>query len=201
MDRYEEQSGVTRRGILSQFTAFALTLIGAGAQGQQVKTPLKAVKWDDKMELAVDFEIVQPDEFRYHRPYVAVWLEDKDGKSIRTLSLWVQNSRRGPRWIPDLRRWYRGEQDAMAAGGADLVATVSSATRMPGKYSVTWDGKDDKGKPVMQGSYTFNLEMAREHGPYQVMQKAIIIGPKPFKAEVVGNTEIKGATVEYRKRK
>ena len=170
----------------------------AGTAGQKAGA---ISKWDPKMEMAVDFEINQPDGFRYHWPYMAVWLEDKDGKSVRTLSLWVQTSRRGPRWIPDLRRWYRDAQAAQEAGGPDLVATVSSATRMPGKYSLVWDGKDDKGSPVLQGAYTFNLETAREHGPYQLMQKAITIGPKPFKEDVVGNAEVKGATLEYRKRK
>jgi len=193
---HEKQDTVTRRGLLARFSAFALTVMSAGAQGQQ---SAKVLKWDPRMELAIDFEINQPNDFRYHRPYVAAWLEDKDGKSVRTLSLWVQKERRGPRWIPDLRRWYRGAQANMAAGGADLVATISSATRMPGKYSLVWDGKDDKGNLVVQGTYMFNLETAREHGPYGVTQKEVVIGPKPFKAEVAGNAEVKGATVEYRK--
>ena len=200
MENHEEQDTVTRRSVLAQWVAFALALVSGEAHGQ-AKNSAKVAKWDSKMELAVDFEINQPNDFRYHWPYVAVWLEDKDGREVRTLSLWVQTSRRGPRWIPDLRRWFRDAQAAQAAGGADLVATVSSATRMPGKYSLLWDGKDDRGNPVVQGTYTFNLETAREHGPYQLMQKEIIIGAKPFKAEVAGNTEIKGATLEYRKRK
>ena len=54
---------------------------------------------------AVDFEINQPDGFRYRPPYVAVWLEDKDGKPVRTLSLWVE---------PDARL-------AMDAGTAPVV--------------------------------------------------------------------------------
>lgn len=201
MEIHNEQETVTRRGILAQWAAFALTLVGSGAQAQQAKKPAKVTKWDPKMEMAADFEINQPDDFRYHRPYVAVWLEDKEGNEVRTLSLWVQTSRRGPRWIPDLRRWYRDAQAAQAAGGPDLVATVSGATRMPGKYSLLWDGKDDKGNPVLQGTYTFNLETAREHGPYQLMQKEITVGTTPFKTDVAGNTEIKGAMLEYRKRK
>ena len=31
------------------------------------------------------------------------------------------------------------------------------ATRSPGKYSVAWDGKDDAGKALPQGTYTVNL--------------------------------------------
>jgi hypothetical protein len=185
---------------LQRFGGLGLVLLGGvGARAaRQAKTTGKA--WEPNMEVAVNFEIAAPEEFRYHRPYMAVWLEDANGAEVRTLSLWVETSGRGPRWIPNLRRWYRDAEDAQDAGGPDLVATVSSATRMPGKYTLTWDGKDDKGKMVPQGTYTLNLESAREHGPYCLVQKEISVGPKPFKVEVEGSTDIKGATVEYRKR-
>ena len=47
---------------------------------------------------------------RYQRPYVAVWVEDKDGHPVRTLTLWVTATKHGSQWIPDLKRWYRGDQ-------------------------------------------------------------------------------------------
>jgi hypothetical protein len=153
------------------------------------------------MEVAVEFEIIQGSEFRWRRPYVAVWVEDRSGKYIRTLSLWVQTSRKGPRWIPDLRKWYRFAQDQLQAGGPDLVATVSSATRTAGKYTLVWNGRDDKDKPVEQGVYNICIEAAREHGTYQLMRKEINCGGKEAKAEIEGNVEIRGAVLEYRKRR
>ena len=82
MDKNENkpQESLTRRGLLGQLAAFALALFGgAQAARAQGKKP-----WDSRMELAVDFEISQPDGGRYHRPYVAVWLEDATGKEVRT---------------------------------------------------------------------------------------------------------------------
>ena len=203
MGRYEEQGRVSRRDVIARLGAFALTLMGAGAHGAAAKRPAKAAgpaRWDDRMEMAVDFEINPPDGFRYRPPYVAVWLEDQAGSPVRTLSLWVENSGRGSRWIPDLRRWYREGLAVWQGGGPDLIKTVSSATRMPGRYSLVWNGRDDRGRPVPQGTYIVNLETAREHGPYTLAQKTVTIGSKPFTTQVVGNEEIKGATIEYRKR-
>ena len=47
--------------------------------------------WNKDYELVVNFEINRPDAEtgRYRRPYVAIWAEDKDGTSVRTMSLWV----------------------------------------------------------------------------------------------------------------
>jgi hypothetical protein len=202
MKQPQEQGLITRRDVLTRIAAFALALTSGQALGQPAK-PAKSVKpakWDDRMEMGFDFEINQPDGFRYRAPYVAAWLEDKDGNAIRTLSLWVEYPR-GSRWISELRRWYRDGQAVYASGGPDLIVTASSATRMPGRYSLVWNGRDDRGRPVTQGTYIVNLETAREHGPYSLMQKTVEIGAKPFTTPVAGNEEIKGATIEYRKRK
>ena len=197
MTRFEEQGALTRRDVLARLAAFALTLVGVRARGQAAKPS----RWDDRMEMGIDFEINPPDGFRYRPPYVAVWLEDQNGSPVRTLSLWVENSGRGSRWIPDLRRWYRDGLAIWKGGGPDLIKTVSSATRMPGRYSLLWNGRDDRGRPVPQGTYTLNLETAREHGPYTLAQKTVTVGARPFTAAVPGNEELKGATIEYRKRK
>ncbi|RYG68002.1 DUF2271 domain-containing protein, partial [bacterium] len=119
---------------------------------------------------------------------------------VRTLSLWVQTDRRGPKWIPDLRRWWRDAQTPVQAQGGDLVATVSSATRNPGKYTVVWDGKTDKGAPVDQGEYTVFIEAAREHGTYQLVTQAVKIGNRPFRAKYAGNIELAEGLIEFRKR-
>jgi hypothetical protein len=158
-------------------------------------------KWDDRFELAVDFEIAPQEGYRYHRPYVAVWVEDPSGRRVRTLSLWVNTTGRGPRYIRELRRWFSGEREQEDAGGPDLVATMSSATRLPGQYTVTWNGRDDRGNVVDQGDYRVVIEAAREHGSYQLMQQDVTVGAKPMAADLSGNQEIARARVEYRRRK
>ena len=152
------------------------------------------------LELAVGFQIFRVEGGRYQRPYVAAWVEDKDGFPVRTLLLWLLQSEKGQRWIPDLRRWHRGDQIRRLAEDKDLVATVSGATRNPGKYSVVWDGKDDQGAAVKPGTYTFYLESAREHGAYQLMKHEFTVGGKPFTTSLKDAEELKGVTLEYRRR-
>jgi hypothetical protein len=42
-----------------------------------------------------------PQAGEYHNPYVAVWIEDSAGESVRMLVLW----REGSKWLKDIRRW------------------------------------------------------------------------------------------------
>ena len=148
------------------------------------------------------FEISGPagNARRYRRPYVAVWVEDKDGLTARTLALWLMTRQPGPRWHPDLKRWYRDDKVRRLADDTDLIDTISRPTRPPGKYTVTWDGKDDHGKPLGPGTYTVCIEAAREHGTYQSIRKQVILSDQPFTEELKGNVEIRSASVEYRRK-
>ncbi|HEX7977189.1 MAG TPA: DUF2271 domain-containing protein [Gemmatimonadaceae bacterium] len=190
-----------RRGMIARLAGVALSVTGLDAVGRFTRATMAAPKWDDRFELAVDFEIASQEGFRYHRPYVAVWVEDPAGKRVRTLSLWVNTNGRGPRYIRELRRWIVGEREQEDAGGPDLVASMSGATRPPGQYSVVWNGRDDRGTPVEQGPYRIVIEAAREHGSYQLMQQDLTLGAKPVAADLSGNEEIGRARVEYRRRK
>ena len=176
-----------------------------GVEPVAADAPAKAApagpnSWPDNFELVANFELNQPASGRFARPYVALWVEDKDGFPVRTLLLWLMQGRGGQRWLPDLRRWYKSDQMRGVVDSADLASTVSSATRQPGKYSAVWDGSDDHKKPVKPGTYTVYLEAVREHGTYQLMKKEITIGTQPFREELPGNVEVKAASLEYRRR-
>ena len=194
---------VSRRSALGRLAGAVLSFGGLTAFRRFTPDAPRAVgpKWDDRFELAVDLEIAPQQGYRYHRPYVAVWVEDAGGKPVRTLSAWVNTSGRGPRYIRELRRWFTMERDQEDAGGPDLIATVSSATRLPGQYTVTWNGRDDRGNVVEQGTYRVIIEAAREHGSYQLMQQELTLAAKPVAADLPGNEEIGRARVEYRRRK
>lgn len=191
----QETSALSRRTLLARMATLALSAVAfpALAQGK--------TSWNREYELAVDFEISQPSGERYRRPYVAVWIEDAAGNPVRTLSLWVQTRKPGPRWIPDLKRWYRNEKQRKRADGGDLIETISVATRPAGKYSLVWNGRDDDGKLVPQGNYVVNIEAAREHGTYGFLREDLSIGARPFEKSLGSNVEIKGASVEYRKKR
>lgn len=171
-------------------------VLWADEAAPKASAPAAASPW----ELRVDFEIRRAEGGRYQRPYVAAWIEDKDGFPVRTLLLWILKSEKGQRWIPDLKRWHHGDQVRRLAEDKDLTTTISGATRNPGRYSVVWDGRDDHGAILPAGGYTFYLEAAREHGTYQLMKHPFVVGGDPFQAELKGNEEIQGATLEYRRR-
>lgn len=203
MHDIREQEQLDRRGALARLAGIALSMTGLTAFRRFAPDAGRgaAPKWDDRFELAVDLEIAPQQGYRYHRPYVAVWVEDAGGRPVRTLSVWVNTSGRGPRYIRELRRWFSMERDQEDAGGPDLIATVSSATRLPGQYTVTWNGRDDRGAVVDQGTYRVIIEAAREHGSYQLMQQELTLAAKPVAADLPGNEEIGRARVEYRRRK
>lgn len=189
---YEQR--VSRRRFLSGLAGLGFGLVGLRGLASA------AAKFDSRFELMVEVEINSIMERRVHRPYVAVWIEDAKGNAVRTLALWVQNSGRGPRWIPDLRRWFGEEEARKQAKGGDLVQSISSATRNAGKYQLVFNGKDDAGQTISQGDYYLCIEAAREHGTYQLIREKLSFGTKLYKKDIEGNIEIKGAKVEFRKR-
>ena len=42
-------------------------------------------------DLSVNVEIPRINAAEYHRPYVAVWVEDADGKAAADLAVWYQD--------------------------------------------------------------------------------------------------------------
>lgn len=147
------------------------------------------------LEVGIQFTLARIADPRYRRPYVAVWVEDKDRFPIRTLALWTEK----PRWLPDLKAWYRADRLRSLAEGTDLTASITSATRPPGKYTLKWDGKDQAGKPVKPGRYTIAIEASREHGTYQILRQEIDLSGAPQQFTLPGNLEIESATLDFHK--
>ena len=146
-------------------------------------------------ELAIQFTLARIGDARYRRPYVAVWIEDKDKFPVRTLAVWTEK----PRWLPDLKAWYRGDRLRALAEGSEIIASVSSATRPPGKYSLKWDLKDGAGKPVKPGRYAICIEAAREHGTYQIIRQEMDFSGAARQVTLPGSVEIESASLDYHK--
>ncbi len=96
--------------------------------------------WNPAFELSLELNLPRIQDARYRRPYVAVWIEDADHFPVRTLALWTQN----PRWLPELKQWYRDDQVRHLAEGTDISRTISAATRPPGKYTLKWAARTTK---------------------------------------------------------
>jgi hypothetical protein len=146
-------------------------------------------------EMVVNIEIAQQKEGFAKRPYVAVWVEDENHAAVRTLTVWHATDR----YMPELRSWYlkyRGQYTS----DKNFSTSITSATRSAGKYSVKWDGKDDKGEVVKPGKYTIKIEASREHGTYQLMRQEFDWNETPKQISLTPNVEIAAASLELKKK-
>lgn len=130
------------------------------------------------------------------RPFLAVWIEDKDNFPLRTVALWFH----GNRWLPDLRAWSHAHQLRAKAEGTQIADTISSATRSPGKYTVKWDGKDAAGQLVSRGKYTVIIEIAREHGTHQLIKQEVDFSGEAAHVDLPSNVELASASLDYRRK-
>ena len=151
-------------------------------------------QWDAKHELAITFEFNKI-EGNNHRPFAAIWVENEKKESVRNLALWYNKTK----WIPDLKNWYRINGSSFKAN-KDNFASVTGATRNPGKYTIKWDGKDDKGEYVPQGKYTILIETSKEHGTDEIIRQQIDFKKTAIKVINSGNVEISNLTFDFYKK-
>ncbi len=149
--------------------------------------------WKTDYEVAINLELMRF-EGRSRRPFVAVWVEDSKQQTVRTVALWFNK----PRWLPDLKEWFHKNKDTYINGSTD-VYSISSATRAAGAYTLKWDGKNEKGEYVKQDNYTIYIEVAREHGTYQLIKQEVSCKNKAVQFTLPSNTEVNSASIEYRK--
>jgi len=166
----------------------------ATAKTNAAEGAIPVATWDSNYELWVSLEIAAVGGGRGKKPFVAVWIEDKDGFPLRTLALWYH----GARWLPDLRAWSHADHLRSMAEGTQIVESVASATRGPGKYTLRWDGKDGGGQAVKPGTYTVAIEVAREHGSHQIIRQDVAFAGQPQHFDLPANLEVKSAALDYR---
>ena len=150
--------------------------------------------WDPKFELSINFEF-NAIAGNNHRPFTAIWVEDANKVAVRNLALWYNK----PKWIPDLRNWYRINGTTFVADKTNY-ASVTGATRSPGKYTIKWDGKNDKGEYVPQGKYTIIIETSKEHGTDEILRQEMELKKAAKKAAATGNVEISNVTFDFHKK-
>lgn len=177
-------------------TDAAVAGVHAAVAATSQPTSAQAPVWDPAFELAVNLEIAAVGGGRAKRPFLAVWIEDKDGFPLRTLALWYH----GERWLPDLKAWYHADSVRSMAEGTQIAASVSSATRAPGKYTVKWDGKDSAGKAVPRGIYTVAIEVAREHGTHQLIRQELDFSGPGERKDLPANIELASASLDFHRK-
>ena len=119
------------------------------------------------LELSV--EIPKLSVAEYHRPYVAVWIEDASGKVAANLSVWYDvdlKDNEGEKWLKDIRQWWRrtGRTLDMPVDG------VSSPTKPPGKNTVKFDTAKGPIANLAPGEYKIVVEASREVGGKEMVE-------------------------------
>jgi thiamine biosynthesis lipoprotein ApbE len=151
--------------------------------------------WDPSYELTINLELNQIEGMRVHRPYVAIWVVDKKKKPVRNITLWYNKTK----YLDDMPAWYEAYY-AEFNNTSSNVSSTTSATRPAGKYTIKWDGKDDKGELVKNGTYTIMIEVAREHGTHQLMQQEFDFTKKVQPVTLAGNVEVASVSLNYGKK-
>ena len=81
-----------------------LRRLKAEQERRRLRPPAARARGADEYELAIDFEINRPDAEggRYRRPFVAIWVEDKDGIVVRNVALGLDGGPGPWEWMKDL---------------------------------------------------------------------------------------------------
>ena len=121
-------------------------------------------------DLTVNVEIPRINAAEYHRPYVAIWVEDAGQKSVANLAVWYQQTDgkegHGTKWLPDLRQWWR-------KSGRNLkvpVDGITAPTRPIGKHTLKLDQKHPALARLPAGNYTLVVEATREVGGRELLK-------------------------------
>jgi thiamine biosynthesis lipoprotein len=140
--------------------------------------------WPRDFQATIKFELTQYGK----RPYVAAWVQDGEGKVVRTLAFWG----RQPKYERELSYWWQATGDDHSA-----IQSLSRATRPPGAYSLAWDGKDDQGNPLPKGTYTVFLEINREHGRHVKESVKLVCDDAARTVKINDTSESAASAVEY----
>ena len=114
-------------------------------------------------DLNVKVQIPRIDVAEYHRPYVALWIENPDQSLAAHLAVWYQTDPKkedGTQWLKDLRQWWR-------RGGRELtmpVDGVTGATRPVGEHQLSFKGGSKALASLAPGKYSLVVEAVREVG-------------------------------------
>ncbi|MEG0556152.1 MAG: DUF2271 domain-containing protein [Comamonas sp.] len=139
-------------------------------------------------DLSVTVTVPQLQVAEYHKPYVAVWLENADGGVAANLSVWYDAKMRnaeGTKWLKDMRQWWRrtGRELTMPVDG------VTQATKPAGAHALSFAEGKNPLPPLAPGHYPRLVEAAREVGGRELGSS-----PVEWPAKAATNLSAKGST-------
>lgn len=149
-------------------------------------------------DLNVTVELPKLNVAEYHKPYVAIWIENPaDSSAAGTLAVWYDAKNRednGAKWLKDMRQWWRkaGREMSFPADG------VSGATRAPGPQKLVFSGAKGALKSLKPGQYNLVVEAAREVGGHEAVRVPFVWGKPGKPASAKGSAELGAVTVSVK---
>jgi thiamine biosynthesis lipoprotein ApbE len=153
-----------------------------------------AAAWPQGYQLTIPLTLTSGAQSRNRRgsgkrPYVAVWVEDPNGKLVRVLAFWASKDN----YYPDLSRFW----NVPGSNKLSFLHSYARATRPPGKYDLVWDGLDEKHNPVPTGTYRIIVETNQEHGQYGKQEATINLGDSPTTVTLPATTNFEAVPIQY----
>ncbi len=146
-------------------------------------------------ELNIKLQIPRLDVAEYHRPYIAVWVENQDQSAASQLAVWYQTDPKkedGTQWLKDLRQWWR-------RGGRELempIDGVTGATRPVGEHVLSFKSTDKQLAQLAPGKYNVVVEASREVGGRELLRLPFEWpGTQQQQASAKGKTELGDVTL------
>lgn len=155
---------------------------------------LPLMSWAAELDITV--QIPQLNVSEYHRPYVAIWIQDESNQVVANLAVWyeVNNANNeGAKWLNDLRQWWRraGRTMSMPVDG------VTGATRPVGQHKLHFVAGEQPLGELKAGNYTLMIEAVREVGGRELLQLPFEWGAKQSQhLSVQGKTELGEVTLD-----
>src|SRR5690606_9820944 len=151
------------------------------------------------VELEISVEIPRLNVAEYHRPYVALWVEGADGKSVADLSVWYQMKEtaegHGTKWLAGRGQWGRKSGRSLEL----RVDGVTGPTGPVGRHTVEVDASRPQLAGLPAGQYTLVVEAVREVGGRELLKIPFVWpakGPQSGKAQ--GSSELGAVTLAIR---
>ena len=143
-------------------------------------------------DLTVTVEVPTIRTAAYHRPYVAVWIEQQDTAqtAVRTVALWYEAGATargegdGEQYLKDIRTWWRKGGRAMRLP----IDGITGPTRAPGRQTVTVPASHLSALPA--GTYNMVVEAAREQGGRETVRVPFTWGGAANTASAAGTSEL-----------
>lgn len=123
-----------------------------------------------KLQLEVNIPRLQVAE--YHKPYVAIWIEDQQRKATQ-VAVWYDfemKNQKGEEWLADLRQWWRRDGRKLSLP----IDGVTGATKGPGAHLISVD-LEALLKAQKPGKYKIRVEAAREVGGKELIELPITL--------------------------